>query len=116
MHGEVAVPLAPLMGFLFVLARVAGILLCVPLPGMRKGPETSRIVLALAVTVALYPHWPRVDASPSVGLLAAALGGEAALGVTIGVVVAFLEESFAVAAQAVGLQAGFSYAAMINPD
>ncbi len=110
--------LAPglLWGFLTVLARVAGVFVFVPVPGLRKGPEMARVVLSLAFTLALFPRWPRLDAEPSAGLLALMVAAEAALGVTIGVAVGFIIEAFLMAAQALGLQAGFSYASMINPN
>jgi flagellar biosynthetic protein FliR len=69
----------------------------------------------LAFTLALFPCWPRLTVPPSAGLLALMVAAEAALGVTIGVAVGFIIEAFLMAAQALGLQAGFSYASMINP-
>lgn len=116
MPGEIALPLGPLWGFLTVLARVAGVFVFVPVPGLKKGPEMARAVFALAFTMALYPRWPRLDAAPSPGRLALMVVAEAALGITIGVAVGFIIEAFLMAAQALGLQAGFSYASMINPN
>lgn len=116
MPAEVVFPIPLLMGFLAVLARVAGVFVFVPVPGLRKGPEMARVVLTLAFTLALFPRWPRMAAEPTAGVLAMMLVGEAALGTSIGLAVGFLMETMQMAAQAVGLQAGFSYAAMINPD
>ena len=45
-----------------MLARVAGAFVFVPIPGMKDAPQAARIVMALALTVALYPSWPVVDA------------------------------------------------------
>lgn len=116
MHAEAALPLAALLGFLFVLARVAGIFVFVPLPGIRKGVDLARIVLALGFTLALYPVWPAVAAEAPLGTIAFGLVAEAALGVTIGLTVAFLQEAFLVGVQMVAMQAGFAYASMINPS
>ena len=115
MPADVAFPLAPLFGFLFVLARVAGVFVFVPLPGMTRGVDMARTVLALGITLALYPRWPAVETETPLGAFAFGLVAEAALGITIGMVVAFLQEAFLMGAQMVGLQAGFSYASMINP-
>lgn len=115
MHAEAAFPFATLFGFLFVLARVAGAFVFIPLPGMKRGADLGRIVLALGFTLALYPRWPAVEASAPLGAMAFGLVSEAALGITMGVAVAFLREAFLVGAQLVGMQAGFSYASMINP-
>lgn len=116
MRGEASIPAGALLGFLFVLARTAGIFVFVPLPGMGGNTALARTVLSLAATLALAPRWPSLDASGPVGLLALGMVAEASLGVTIGMVVAFLRESLLVGSQAIGLQAGFSYASMVNPS
>ena len=51
-------PWPGLLGFPLVLARVAGIFSFLPLPGIRSGFDPARAVLALSITVALYPRWP----------------------------------------------------------
>jgi len=116
MRGELILPLATLWAFLLVLARVSGALLLVPLPGIRSGPEPARIVLVLGFTAALYPLWPRVVAAqPGLGQLLLWLAAETAFGLTVGVTVAFLNETLLVAAHVIGLQAGYSYAALVDP-
>ncbi len=116
MRADAAIPLPLLLGFAAVLARVGGVFVFVPVPGLRKGPAAARVILALSFTLALYPHWPRITAEPAAGAFAVLVAGEAALGSAVGLALGFLMETLAVAAQAIGLQAGFSYAAMINPD
>ncbi|HYW44161.1 MAG TPA: flagellar biosynthetic protein FliR [Bryobacteraceae bacterium] len=106
-----------LYGFLLVLARVAGALVFVPLPGVKGAPEPVRAALALGFTLALFPRWPEAGAS---GITPATLIGwaaaEAALGIAIGVSVAIVLESFALAAQVLGLQAGYAYASTVDPN
>ncbi len=116
MHTEVQLPYGLLFGFLAVLARVSGALVFVPLPGIRNAPAMARIVLALSITVALSPLWPTVTAEPTIGWMLILAGSEAALGITIGLAVAFLLETLLVAAQVFGMQAGYSYASTINPS
>lgn len=116
MPGEPVLSTATLYSFLLVLARVGGALSFVPLPGLRHGPDLARVALALGLTMALFPAWPAAPAvEATLGRLAVWILAEAALGITVGVAVAFLNESFLVASQIFGLQAGYSYAAMIDP-
>jgi len=106
-----------LYAFLLVLARVAGALVFVPLPGVKGAPEPVRAALALGFTLALFPRWP---APPAAGVSPATLLGgaaaEAALGLAIGVSVAVVLEAFTLAAQVLGLQAGYAYASTIDPN
>jgi flagellar biosynthetic protein FliR len=105
-----------LYAFLLVLVRVGGALTFVPLPGMKAGPEPARAALAAGFTLALYGQWPVVDAalvSPIV--LAGWVVGEAAVGIAIGVAVAVILEAFTLAAQVLGLQAGYAYASTVDP-
>jgi len=116
MRAEVELPLALVVGFLLVLARVAGALVYVPAPGLSRGFEPARIVLALALTILLYPQWPMVGVLPTPVQLAGWIVADAALGILAGLLVAFVAEAFQIAAQAVGLEAGFAYASMVNPQ
>jgi len=109
-------PLSSLLAFLAVLARVSGALAFVPLPGFRQGPQTARVVLALAVTVLLYPSWPRVTEEWTPWRLISVLVLEAAVGIGFGLMASFLAEAFQLAAQAIGLQAGYAYASMVDPQ
>jgi flagellar biosynthetic protein FliR len=105
-----------LYAFLLVLARVGGAFIFVPLPGIKGAPEPVRAVLAMGFTMALFGQWPQVDAA---GVNAALLVGwvlaESAVGIAIGVSVAVVLEAFTLAAQVLGLQAGYSYASTIDP-
>lgn len=109
-------PLSSLLAFLAVLARVSGALAFVPLPGFRQGPQMARVVLALAMTVLLYPSWPRMDADWTPWRMISVLVLEAAVGIGFGLMASFLAEAFQLAAQAVGLQAGYAYASMVDPQ
>jgi flagellar biosynthetic protein FliR len=116
MHTELRLSLPALYGFLLVMARVAGAFVFVPLPGIGSSPVTARMVLILAITASLAPVWPVVAiAEPSIGTLAAWLVAEAAFGLTVGVAVSFLNEAMLVAAQAMGLQAGYAFASTVDP-
>lgn len=116
MPAEVSIGASTLASFLAVLARVGAALVFVPLPGLRQGPEPPRVVLALAVTVLLYPAWPAVPAGAGMGQMAGWLIAEAAFGILAGALVGFLAEALMLAAQVVGLEAGFAYASMVDPQ
>ncbi len=107
---------ATLFGFLFTLARVAGVFALLPLAAFRAAPEPAKVVLSLAFTLLLRPAWKvPVSANASVGGMVAGLVGEIAIGLAIGVTIAIVLEIFQVAAQIVSLQAGLGYASTIDP-
>jgi flagellar biosynthesis protein FliR len=115
MHGELALQTTTILGFLLTLARVSGIFVFVPLPGLRSGFDLARVVLSVTMTLALFPYWPRPDATGWLGLLPLWMLTEAALGIGIGLAVGFVVESFGVAAQVMGLPAGYANASTIDP-
>lgn len=108
-------PTSLLIGFLVVLSRVSGFFAFIPLPGGKPGPDGVRVVFSLSFTLALYGQWPRVPADASFGWCIVALFSEAALGVALGLLVACLTETFLMAAQVAGMQAGYGYASTIDP-
>jgi flagellar biosynthetic protein FliR len=119
MHAELTFQLTTIYGFLLALARVSGVLVFVPIPGFSASPDVSRVVLALALTIALFPAWPTLSAGDGqtlvVGRLLGAIGVESVFGVTVGLAIAFLLEGVQLAAQVLGLQAGYSYASTVDP-
>jgi flagellar biosynthetic protein FliR len=114
MPASLTFSLAALQGFLLVLARVSGAFVFLPIPGVNAGPQAARIVLALALTVALYPSWPVVEAH-GIGSLGGYALAEAAFGVTVGLAVGFIAEALLFGAQVIATQAGFGYASMVDP-
>jgi|SRR5271157_3781640 len=116
MHGETALSTGVLLGFLLTLVRVSGVFLFVPLPGVNSALSPARVMLSLGMTVALFPEWPQVSNAPSAGLFALWILVEAALGIGIGLAVAFISESLLVGAQAMGFQAGYGFATTIDPS
>ena len=117
MPANVTLSAGALYGFLLVLARVGGALIFVPLPGVKGAPEPARVALALGFTLALFSRWPVMQTD---GVTVATLAGwalaEAAVGLAIGVSVAIALEAFTLAAQVLGLQAGYAYASTIDPN
>lgn len=129
MHAEFSFQIANFSAFLWALARVSGIVAVVPIPGFSAGPDSGRVVLALALTLALFPAWGTLAAGagseagaglvpPVLTLAELAVGilRESFFGVSVGLAVAFLLEGVQMAAQSMGLQAGYSYASTIDPN
>ncbi|MDX1984308.1 MAG: flagellar biosynthetic protein FliR [Bryobacteraceae bacterium] len=105
-----------LLSFLLVGARVAAVFAFVPFAGWKAAAEPARIVLVVGLTVCLWPVSP-VLAGPVSGLgqLAGWVAREATIGLGIGLATAFVLESFALGAQLIGAQAGYSYASTVDP-
>jgi flagellar biosynthetic protein FliR len=108
--------LSTLYAFLLVLARVAGLITFLPVPGFRNVPGTVRLLLVLTIAFALFPVWPALpNVNPTLGQLAVWAFCEAGFGLSAGLAVAFLTEGFQVAAQVAGFQAGYGFASTIDP-
>lgn len=116
MQTELHVPTGLIFSFLLVLARVAGSMVYVPLPGFRNTPEPVRALLILSLTMALYPFWPAIPADPDFMQLTGWLLVESAFGLCIGLLVGFLSDAALLFGQICGLQAGYSFASTIDPE
>lgn len=103
------------LGFILTLVRLAGVFAFVPVPGLRSAVDPARIVLVLGLALALFPVWPHPPGDIRTGLFASWIVSEAALGIGIGLAVAFAVEAFMVGAQIIGLQAGYSFASTVDP-
>lgn len=109
-------PVSTMLAFMLVLARVAGLITFLPIPGFKNAPGMIRIVLAMAITFALFPAWPSLpDELPTFGALTGMAFAELGFGLAVGIAVGFLTEGFQLAAQVLGLQAGYGYASTIDP-
>jgi flagellar biosynthetic protein FliR len=108
-----------LCAYLLVFARVAGIFALAPVPPFRSASGVTRMLLAAAIAALLTPVWAAAGAPLPAGelgwLLAGALGAECLFGISIGLVLSLLMETFTLAAQFLGLQAGYGYASTIDP-
>lgn len=115
MPNDLSLTAAKLLGFLLVLARVSGVMAFVPFPGFKAGPDMPRIVFSFMLTICMFPKWPAPSSNPSPGGMVMWILAEAAFGITLGLLISFLLEAFQLGAQVLGIQAGYSYAATIDP-
>jgi flagellar biosynthetic protein FliR len=109
-------PLSTLYAFLLVLARVSALIAFLPIPGIRDVIAPVRVVLALSITLALFPVWPSLpNEIVEMGQLVKWAVVEAGFGLAAGLAVAFLTEAFQLSMQFLGLQVGYGYAQTIDP-
>jgi flagellar biosynthetic protein FliR len=116
MQAELHAPVALIYGFLLVLARIAGAFVFVPLPGVRNAPDATRIVLILAMTVALFPVWPKLPHDPAMLEFAGWITIESGFGLCVGLLVGFLADAAVMFGHLCGVHAGFSFVSTIDPD
>jgi flagellar biosynthetic protein FliR len=115
MGADGAISLSTVLGFLLTAVRVAGVFVFVPIPGLKSAVDPARVILIIAITIALFPVWPHPQGNAPAALFAMWTLSEASLGIGIGLTVAFAIEAFTVGAQVIGLQAGYSFASTVDP-
>lgn len=115
------IPAAWVVNMALLTTRMAALTVFAPLPGAAATPPQTRILLALLLAGILSPV-ARAGVSPedlagpgAVWVLAVAALSEGVLGAAIGLALRLLLESFALAAQTLGFQAGYSYINMVDP-
>ncbi len=102
----------PAASFIPVFARTAAAMSFLPLPFLRQAPAPVRAYLAGVLAVLVFSGRSSAGThAPS----AAGIAAEAVLGAAIGAAVGWLTEILVIAAQVAAAQAGFSFAAMIDP-
>lgn len=114
---SIAIPLGPVLTYLVVLSRVGGLCTFAPFWGNRAAPVRVRVVVALVVSLAVYPAVLNHIETPPSDLFKVALimMGEVLIGFTIGFVGRVVFMALEVAAHAISTQIGFTLAAIIDP-
>lgn len=109
------------LNYLLLLSRMAAFAVFIPIPGMRSSPAPAKVMLALTLSFVLAPlATAGVDAGvletpAAIWTLTGLLMAEAVFGLAVGAAVALLIESFGLAAQILGFQAGYSYVNTVDP-
>lgn len=116
MQAELHLPVTILYSFLLVLARVAGAVVFVPIPGVKGIPDPIRVILILSTTIALYPVWPVLHSEPSIVEYAGWIAIESGFGLCMGLLVGFLAETALLFGHLCGVHAGFSFVSTIDPS
>lgn len=108
---------AGILRFLLVLSRMAGLLIFLPVPGLRALPESIRPLVAVALTVPLLGLAPPLPVGAAdAGSMVLWCLAELCFGLLWGLAVHFLIEAFVLGAQFLTLQAGYGYASVIDPS
>ncbi len=120
---EVNMPLGPIQAifervpvFALVLFRIAGIMFFAPLLGSAAIPVKVRLMLALVLSVAVFPLVsPVVVPLNSYLVLAIAVGREMLIGITMGFVLLLLFTGVQIGAEMVSHQMGWAMARLFDP-
>jgi flagellar biosynthetic protein FliR len=103
--------------FLLVLFRVGGIFAFIPIPGIKSALAPTRIALVILTSWIVFPLTPPL--SGIVMTLSSAFSvmiAEVSLGLLIGLAIQFLHEGIVLGANALSIQAGYSYASTVDPN
>jgi flagellar biosynthetic protein FliR len=107
-----------LLIFLFVLARVGGLVVVAPVFGARQAPKYLRVALAVAIALMIAPvFWNNGSPEPdnAVALLIA-LCRESVLGLMMGLALAIVVAGLQAAGRVIGQMSGLSLAQVIDPE
>ena len=105
-----------LAGYLWPLCRIAGMMMTMVMFGANLTPMFNRLLLAVAITIAVAPVLPVM---PEVALFS--LGGflitgqQVLIGATIGLLSQFLVQTFVTAGQIIAMQTSLGFASMVDP-
>ncbi len=113
-----------ILTFFAVLVRYSTLVALLPLFGDRFIPTPVKVLLSLAITVALYPGLVKTGLvrpyeatiwSKTAGGIILTIGSEAFVGVTIGFVAKLFFDAISMGANFIGSQMGFSMATIYDP-
>lgn len=102
--------------FVFVSARLGGLMLAAPLWSLSTIPPQVRAAVTVVLALLLLPVTPRVELSGQVLDLPIPLVMEVVVGLAIGLTAAVLVQGVALAGEVVSLQMGLSIANILAPD
>jgi flagellar biosynthetic protein FliR len=102
--------------FLWPMLRISALLLAAPVFSLSAVTVRIRILLALALSVMVYPmfDWPVIDPLSAPGLLE--ILNQLVIGVFMGLMLQIVTASVVVAGQAVSNAMGLSMASLIDPN
>ncbi len=103
--------------YMYPFARIAGLLMVMPLIGSRMLNQRIRLSLALAITLAVVPILPpmtKVDALSLASLLI--IMQQFVIGVVLGFAVEILMQVYVIAGQIIAMQTGLGIATTVDPS
>src|SRR5215813_5448486 len=106
--------------FLLVLGRTSALVIGAPFWGGPSSPKIIRVVVAVGLSVAIYPFVPLQAAAgqepPSLIILLLALGREVLIGLAIGWTAQLLFAAMRLAGQLVEVKMGIGLTQLIDPQ
>jgi flagellar biosynthesis protein FliR len=106
-----------LAAYLFPLARITGVLMVAPMFGHRGVPKRVKLLLTLAITIAIAPMLgapPQVPPASGIGL--AILAEQLLIGLALGYVMRIASAAIDMAGELTGLQMGLGFATFFDPQ
>ena len=100
---------------LFVMARLGGLILVLPVLSMGGLPKHVNVFAALGVSIIVAPTVPMIGFEPSMGTFIFGMAGEVAAGTLIGSGILAIFASLGYAGDIMGMQAGFALSAQFDP-
>jgi flagellar biosynthetic protein FliR len=117
MHELPAYITAEIFGFFLTFCRVGTCIMLLPALGSVFIPQRVRLVLSLALSLAIMPtvpHFPQLDNNPAIVLYQ--IFSEIVIGLMIGSIAKIIAMALNVAGQIIGTQAGLGQAMLFNPN
>src|SRR5262245_32149291 len=106
-----------LASFLFPLARILGILATAPVFNNAALSARNRLILGLAISIAMVPALPPMPAVPAGSWLSLAiLAQQMLIGVVMGFSLRVVFAAIDIAGELIGLQMGLSFAVLYDPQ
>lgn len=109
--------IALLESWIWPFFRVAGLLMAAPVTGTRSVPVRTRLVLAIAITIAIVPVLPvPVYLEPFTGPWLLTTIQQVIIGTAMGLTIRTIFVSLEIAGQAIGQLMGLMMASMVDPQ
>ena len=103
--------------YVYPFARISGLLMVMPLIGSRMVSQRVRILLAVAITLAVVPVLPAVPLEEPLSLASFIIVMQQLLiGIAMGFIVEMLTQVFVITGQLIAMQTGLGIATTVDPS
>ena len=103
--------------YVYPFARISGLLMVMPLIGSRMVTQRVRILLAVAITLAVVPILPPMPAVDAMSLASfIIILQQLLIGIALGFIVEMLTQVYVIAGQLIAMQTGLGIATTVDPS
>ena len=103
--------------YVYPFARISGLLMVMPLIGSRMVTQRVRILLAVAITLAVVPILPPMPAVDAISLASfIIILQQLLIGIALGFIVEMLTQVYVIAGQLIAMQTGLGIATTVDPS